>query len=801
MSDGLLKNLPQEKLSFSQKGKEWRKQHVDWGENYVWNYDSRVRKSFTNKMVNLNLVNGKLSMDDLQVVLNPNNIQANFMQEKVQHYPIINSKMDMLAGEEHARPFNYRVVVTNQDGITEIENNKKGAMMQALQEWVTSGAEDEEQAQQELEKIAKYYKYEWQDLREIRGNALVNHYVKELNMQNKFNKNFYLAMTVGEENYQLDIVGGEPTFEIINPLKMIVIKNGYSTRTEDADMIVLWDYWSPGRVIDTYYDVLTNKDVDYISKLPFATAVNDMDNIDPMNTWAFVDRVDGYTGEGVLVESQLFNNNIVFDRNFTDNFGNVRVIRVYWKSYRKILKVKSYNVESGEEEFHFYPENYKVNEAMGEESTPLWVTEAWEGTKIGEKVYVNMRPRVCQYNRLSNPSRCHFGIIGSVYNMNDDKPFSLVDRVKPYLYLFDVIHDRLNKNLAASWGKIGTLDLAKIPKDWDIEKWGYYAKTMHLNIIDSFKEGNYGASRGKLAGMLSGESGSLDLDQGQIIQEDIQLLEYIENKVGDITGISKQREGQINNRETVGGVERSVLQSSHITEWLYIVHDDVKRRCIECLLETAKIALKGSTRKFQYLLDDATVRIVDFDGDEFAESDYGLFVEDADKTQAVVNNLTQLAQAMVQNQTVSMTTLIKLWTTTSVSDMIRSIREDEEQAMQRAQEAQQQQMQLQQQQMEQQALMEQEKLRVEEERHIREAETAIVVAQIKADADLEMTYGRDLQAASQERINDDKLAESKRQFNAKLQFDKEKLQKQLAIDKEKVDISRRQASKNNNVKK
>jgi len=61
-----------------------------------------------------------------------------------------------------------------------------------------------------------------------------------------------------------------------------------------------------------------------------------------------------------------------------------------------------------------------------------------------------MRPRVVQYNRLSNPSRCHFGIVGSVYNSNDNKPFSLVDMAKPYNYLYDVIHDRLNKNLAAS---------------------------------------------------------------------------------------------------------------------------------------------------------------------------------------------------------------------------------------------------------------------------------------------------------------------------------------------------------------
>jgi len=47
------------------------------------------------------------------------------------------------------------------------------------------------------------------------------------------------------------------------------------------------------------------------------------------------------------------------------------------------------------------------------------------------------------------------------------------------------------------------------------------------------------------------------------------LLEYIKTEMGEVCGISQQREGQISNRETVGGVERATLQSSHITEWIF----------------------------------------------------------------------------------------------------------------------------------------------------------------------------------------------------------------------------------------
>jgi hypothetical protein len=90
---------------------------------------------------------------------------------------------------------------------------------------------------------------------------LLKHYYEELDMALKFNAGIRDAMICGEEIYQCDIVGGEPTLERLNPKKIIVIRSGSSNKIEDADMILYWDYWSPGRIQDTFYDVLTESDV------------------------------------------------------------------------------------------------------------------------------------------------------------------------------------------------------------------------------------------------------------------------------------------------------------------------------------------------------------------------------------------------------------------------------------------------------------------------------------------------------------------------------------------------------------
>lgn len=671
-------NLPPQQLPFSKKNKKWRKAHLDWADSKTFFNYSLVRKSVIHKKINYDLLNGKLHMSDLEMILNPDNLQAGFIPDRIQHYPIINSKLRVLSGEESKRVFDFKVVVTNPNAITEIENNKKQELLQRLQEWVSNTAQSEEEANQELERINDYYTYEWQDMREIRANALLNHYIKEYNIPLMFNQGFMDAMAVGEEIYQCDIVGGEPIIKKLNPLKVRIFKGGYSNRIEDADMIVLEDYWSPAQVIDTFYDVLTKKDMEYIEKMPDhvgQAAVDSMDNID--ERYGFVN--NHMIGDEINTETFFWDPMGAYDGVSNsllpyDMAGNLRVLRVYWKSRRRIKKVRSYDPQTGEEVFNFYPETYVIDKDAGEEEQIFYINEAWEGTKIGTDIYVNMRPRIVQYNRLSNPSRCHFGIVGSIYNLNDTRPFSLVDMMKPYNYLYDAIHDRLNKLIARNWGSLVRLDFAKKPKGWDVEKWLYYAKTMGLAVEDSFNEGNIGAATGKLAGALNNAStGVIAASDGNQIQQYINLLEFIKMEMAEVAGITKQREGQVSNRETVGGVERATLQSSHITEWLFVVHEDVKKRALECFLETAKIALRGRSKKFSYILSDNSQRIVDIDGDEFAEADYGLVVDNSNGMQELNQKLDTLAQAALQNQTLSFSTIMKLFSSSSLAEKQRLV--------------------------------------------------------------------------------------------------------------------------------
>lgn len=787
--------LPQENLPFNRKTAKWRKQHLDWAESNAVINDSVVRKSVKHKKINYDLLNGIIHMDDLEALINPDNLIASFVPDSIQHFSIMNSKLNVLRGEELSRLFDFRAIVTNPTAISEIETAKKDALLQTMTQAIENQQLSEDEYMKEMEKISKYYSYEWQDIKEVTANCLLNHYIKEYNLPIIFNAGFMDALTVGEEIYQVDIVGGEPVVERLNPCKVRVYKSGYSNRIEDADIIVIEDWWSPGRIIDTYYDVLSQKDIKRIENIWGSDSDDERDKINIDERQAFVNShmIGEEFYDGMDNPMAYFDNAPEYDNMPYDFAGNIRVIKMYWKSRRKVKKVKSYDPTTGEEVFNFYPENYVINEWLGEEEQNLWINEAWEGVKIGQDIYVNMRPRPVQFNRMSNPSRCHFGIIGSIYNLNDSKPYSLVDAMKKFNYMYDILWEKARHLISVNMGKLTKLDFAMVPKGWDIEKWMYFAKTSGIAVSDSFKEGNAGAAMGKLAGGLNNNTtGVIDAELGNSIQQCLNLMEFAKMEMAEIVGISKQREGQISNRETVGGVERATLQSSHITEWLFATHDDVKKRVMECLLESAKIAYQGRIKKFQYVLPDNSMKAMEIDGEQFSEMDFGIVVDNSPATQQLNQHLETLAQAALQNQLLSFSTIMKLYSTVSLAEKQRMVENEENEKLQMAQEAQQAEQQRLEQEIQIKAELENAKLEQAETFNVRDNDTKITVAQINSVAEAQRFAMMNHDNEEANALEKERLMQSMKKIDADIKLGMEKLK----LDKEKhnddVAIKKRQ---------
>jgi len=432
--------------------------------------------------------------------------------------------------------------------------------------------------------------------------------------------------------------------------------------------------------------------------------------------------------EGNLIASDEMSDNSYHLPEYTST-GSILVTKVAWRSYQKVGRLKYYDDVTGDVQYKLVSEYYEIDSAKGEEVKWYWVTDWWEGTRIGQDIYVKMQAFPIKAYSMSNPSISQCPYVGSAYSMNDDDITSLMGRMKPYQYLYNAFMWKTQDAFAKYKGVIGTIDLARTPDGWEFEDVLYYAERMGWMVEDSFKEGDKGASTGKLAGNLPGRSTPMDFNLSGYIQQNLSMLNFLKVEMGEISGVSKQREGSIHNRELVGNVDRSVTQSSHITEVYFSMHEDIKKRALTALLEAAKFAYKGKKKIVQHILDDMSSEIFELDGDHFREMDFGIVMSNNLMDTQMRERFIQLAQSGLQNDKLNFSQLMDIMTDRSISSMRRKIETAEDDAIKRQQEQQQQQIQSQQQ-MQQQQLQ----ANVEMKRMDQDHETNI--AQASNDKDL-----------------------------------------------------------------
>jgi len=671
-------NFPKQKLSRRKKTEKWGKECIDAALHSTSLYDNTRRSPKYRKIRNYGLYNGDFDKDDLEYVCNPFGILEDGYDfpANMQYYPIATPIFDLLFGEESKRHFAYVVKSVDSDSISAKEAKMKEAIKAVLQERLSSLISPEGQAQQQapetIASIQKYFKYEYQEMRESIAAKALNYLHYDLKLDELFQMGWEDVLLAGEEIYKVEKVAQEPIVRRCNPVEIDAILPHNSYHLDDAEVIVEQTYMTVSEVIDKYYEELTPGEIDKLED----------DN---------PDQVSHFRDQNLVVPERQFigvqegGTSSNFYGNIYDPDGNIRVCHVTWKSKLKVYE-KIFVDENGEEQSTIVSEVYKPKK--GEKLKSFWINEYWEGTKIGEDIYVNIQPKNVQFRRMDNVSRCSSGYVGTVYNANNSQSVSLMDRLVPWIYMYIVMWYRTELLIAANQGKIALIDMSLIPEDWNVEKWMYYASAMKFGFVDSFNEGKKGQSTGKLAGNISTQNKVLDLETGQAISGHIQLLEYIEQKLQELSGVTDQRMGAIATSERVGNTQRAVVQSSHITEKWFRIHNWTKQRVLSTLVEVAKECWEGKSKRFQFVGDDLASTFFSIDGNEFVNADYGVFISDASTDLEAMDALKQLTHAALQNDRVMLSSIADVYSSKSLADVKSKLQQAEDKMNAMTQEAQ-----------------------------------------------------------------------------------------------------------------
>jgi hypothetical protein len=682
--------FPYQKRNAGQKNKKFFKDCIDAGitlTNWEGRDKSGVRSSKKNKIINYNLFNDVVDKKEMDRVVNPFKIKDATFPATYRNYPLLNPNFELLFGEERKRIFNPIPIVLNEDAISEkVQSVDEEFSKILLDELMTSGF-DEQKLQKRLQELQDWSLYTYKDKRERMANQVINYLYKTQDLKEEFSRGFMDLTISSEQIYVADIYGNEPILRKGNPLNFTTLRSGESYKIEDSDIIVEEGYMPIGQVIDRYYDDLsptqiTKLEQGYRTSQQAKAVLGGQLLNEPLDLNSYIDSVGGIGS--VLSATDVERHTFAGAFNLS---GEVLVRRVVWRGMRKI-GVKSYYDDDNILQKDLVSEHYVPKTEEGEEVKWIWISEWYEGTKIGDDEYIRMQPRPMQMRSMDNLSVSHPGIVGTVFNVNNNKGKSMMDFGKPWQYLWNIFMYRTELAFAKAKGRIGKLQAHLVPDGWDMDKWMYYAEVMGWAVEDAFNEGNRGASTGKLAGAMNQSNQVLDLEMGNYIQQHISMLDFIDKRASEITGITPQRKGAIENRETVGGVERAVMQSSHITERWFGVHDNTKVRALTVLLETAKVAWKSRSFKRFFALDDGSLGLLEYDDNLFRESDYGIHISTATDDMEMIRSLKSLAGTFLQNNG-SLSIVADLYRTKNPADLQRKIQKYEqglqEQAAQQAQ--------------------------------------------------------------------------------------------------------------------
>ena len=634
---------------------------------------SDVYTEFRKMKINYDLYNNKLNKEDLEYVAGKW-VEGMAVPAKITNYDILSGKINTLLGMEMRRPFKWHIAAVNQDAVTRKEKEERKRLEEYVISQIMGPIEQEEvmKAQMEMsgkeltpqekqqiaqqiqqrvqaqtpEEVQKYMAREYKDPQETLGNHLMNYELRRLDLKTVFGQATKHAAIAGKPIIFVGESNGKPVCRPINPLYFDHDRSPDIDTIEDGEWACAEFRMMPSDVV-AMFD-LTSDEIDevYQGISSFASPKNEM-------FWDFT----------IEPTDTAYQN------------GYVRVIHTVWKSLCRIGILKTKNAE-GETEEKFVNESYKINKPAGDISIEwLWIPRVEECYKIGTKIYKGMGAIPYQLRDTDDLYCAKLPYYGAVMDNMNSPVTSIADRIRPYQYYYNIIMYRIENLMASDQGKKILMNMNALPNSLgiDTKKFMYFFKTDNIGWLNPAEEGNLNPGFD-----VTNLAKEIDLSLASDISRYWQMAEAIKQAAGDAVGITPQMEGQIQEREAVRNVETSLSLSNNKLEPFFDTMSRVKRNVLQALIDTAKAVYARSQPKvLSYILDDYSKATLELDPEMLENAKYGVFVMDSSKATEIQQQLTNLAHAAMQTQTVDLSTIMEVFSSESIHEAKELLKEGE----------------------------------------------------------------------------------------------------------------------------
>jgi|GEM_PF-6996084 len=634
------------------------------------------------------------------------------MPAKIRWVPLVRPRLQRLISELSLVPFKYDVLLADSESLLrkhdriinavldEMElqirnnaqqittligdiNNKKAQLQQALQQKNMPPEKMQElrmvvaQKEQEysetlqglnyhqginserLNAVEKSQKYDFKEMEEVAMKKIIKANNQRYNLHAETVKAFTNKLVTGQQLYYVNYREGEkdPIFKADNIMQVFWDNNSDNEWIQHGRWVARKEYYSREQIYDLWGDQMNSEDIRELINLPSSQ----------------------YESPNALMATP----NGAID---TGYFGSksktqgVPVWFVYYRSPRKVRFKKSPNKHLPERPFtHVMKDEEKVRTQKGEKEIVRYPDDMYQATIINGKIIVDDGLSPFQVRSQDNPGRVELPIIGKSFNETDKVPYSIIWSTKDLQIQYNLVNYHKELMLALGGVRGIVMDLSQKPTAMSKAEWFYDFKRGVAWIQSKDKNGRSAQFN---------QFKTFDNSVSPAIQYLDNIMENIRTIVGDVTGVTRQRMGDVVDSDQVGTSNMALQQSSMTTQILYYEHEEVTEKALTRYANIGKNSAWKEGRIDHFINTDTKQQEIIRIPKQIGEGkDFLISMGNLSKEYKNLQEIKQLAFSSGAAKHMTMSQISKMYRIEDIIELEKTLEEFEEKAAELAQQA------------------------------------------------------------------------------------------------------------------
>jgi hypothetical protein len=574
---------------------------------------------------------------------------------KIRHIPVLKSMFDAILAIEQTKPLDYKITSRDIDTLKSSQEEQKNAIVKefvslakeqikATSEWYNAVREGEEVLQpekfdkQKVKRIISKITNNFKSSLEINAQDFLESLIQRFEIEIMKSLMCEDLMTSGSEYYQVKALekGKRPLVRVINPLELYFRKDPNKKFLKDHSHVML-------KQSVTIADLLTNHghemEIKHVKAILEACDVN-------------IDSGNKFWNMTYMSYTKLKECNAV--TKYDDLYE--KEVTLYYGEWLA-------NTEIG------YEESYLDGMEVKYKKKRRYRKDRYEGYRVNDDIYFGLKKADFIYRPADEPDQCFLTINGTSYNDRNGEPYSLVLNTEDIADKIDMLHYLWESMVAMSGNKAAMIHYKAIPK-W-VGDDGHDRVIKWLGMV---KQGAAIVDPSQPGAENFNNSGSIDMSLDASISVILDMIKYLEEVAGKVTGVSQQMMGSIDQSALKGTTNAAINQSSLVLAPFFFTHGTVVKQMLTDILNVSRLVYENG-HIGSYVLGEMQQKIFSIDNERFWLADFDVWLSNSGDESKAIEELKALAIELVKANQLDAMDAVSIGTIKSLTKIKQTIKD------------------------------------------------------------------------------------------------------------------------------